>query len=61
VTTAEVQLCGAPEFHVNPRTGRAHLAVYLHTTDPDSKVHAQLNVYLDPRTGRFWFDRDWLL
>lgn len=56
-----VQVCGEPEFHVNPRTGRGQLAILLHTSDPASGVHVQLDVYLDPRTGRFWFDREWVL
>jgi hypothetical protein len=61
VNTAQVELCEQPQLRLSPVTGTARLVLLFHTTDPDSTVHVELSVHLDPSTGRFYFSGDWLL
>jgi hypothetical protein len=57
VKTATVRVCGSPELAI--RGGLAQFSVVLHTTDPDSSVHATIFLYLHPDSGRFWFELGW--
>ena len=59
MNTAEVELCGPPKLRLMPTSVVAELM--FHSTDPDCHVHAELALYLNCRTGRFYFYRTWLI
>ena len=54
---ASVEQCGDPELLVCGDL--AQISISFHTTDPTSTVHADLHLYLHPRTGMFWFEPEW--
>lgn len=56
----QVEVCGHPHFTWD-RDGYATVTVLLHTTDLDSSVHAEISLCLHPASGRFLFERAWLL
>jgi hypothetical protein len=52
-------MCGRPEILVSQDL--AQVSVLLHTTDPASRVHAEITLYLRPADGVFWFEPGWLM
>ena len=61
MSTVQVEMCGDPELRINPTNGTAKLEFLFHTTDPESQVHAELVLILDPNTGKFWFIPGWVV
>lgn len=57
----QVQVCGNPHLVIDPETGCALVRVLLHTTDPDSHLHAQISIEFDPATGTHDIQGEWLL
>lgn len=55
--SVQVETCGHPCVLVSGEV--AQVSILLHTTDPDSNVHAEIFLYLHPASGRFWFEPEW--
>lgn len=59
-TAVEIEPCGGPEFMFFPDGRTVVLRIILHTTDPESEVHAELAFVLQPQTGRFQIWGAWI-
>jgi hypothetical protein len=57
---SQVEVCGEPQLRLEP-DGFATFTVLLHTTDPNSNVHAEISLCMHPASGMFTFEHAWLI
>ena len=60
IEQVQVEVCGEPRLYTEPG-GIAILMILLHTTDPQSKVHAEISIAMHPASGQFAIDHAWLI
>lgn len=55
-----VELCGPPLAVLVTRSVFL-IAIRLHSSDPDSELHAEIHIYLHPASGVFRIVPEWVL